>query len=214
VAAPAVAAAADEESSYEVLRYRWRLKGVRGAVAGLFLPSQGEGSLTTAAAPNGGLTSELLITAKAGAGGDYWRYGSELDPAGRRTLRAWSSYVYRGERKSKETRLDGGADIVDVASGIYLIRQDPPNRPRRMRIWSDGKLYPVVVVPRGVETRRTPKGPLRVRHFTIRGVKEPGERQWKGSMDLWLADDEAATPVEIQVERSWAGVRLELDGGA
>ena len=205
-------AAVGDQESFEILRYRWRLKGVRGAIAGMFLPRQGEGSLTTAEAPDGSLTSELLITAKAGAAGEFWRYGSELAPGGRRTRRAWSSYLYRGERKSKETRLDG-EDIVDVASGIYLIRQDPPTEPRRMRIWSDGKLYPVIVLPLGVETRQAAGGPRRVRHYSIRGVKAAGERYWKGSMDLWLADDEAATPVEILVERSWAGVRLELDAG-
>jgi hypothetical protein len=33
---------------------------------------------------------------------------------------------------------------------------------------------------------------------------------WKGSLDLWLTQDEAATPVEILVERGWAAVRLKL----
>ena len=198
------------EESQEVLRYRWRLKGVRGAVAGLFLPNRGEGSLVTSQQAGGKLTSELLITAHARAGDDFWRYGAELDPEAGRTLRAWSSYVFRGERKSKETELRQD-DVVDIASGIYLLRQDPPTQRRRMRIWSDGKVYPVVVIPGARGTRRIHGRNIPVRHYSIVGVDEPGERPWRGRMELWLAEDAAATPVEILIERSWAGVRLELE---
>ncbi len=201
---PPVAA---HEASQEVLRYRWHLKGVRGALAGLFLPNHGEGSLVTSQA-GGRLTSELLITAQARSE-DFWRYGAELDPEAGRTLRAWSSYLFRGERKSKETELrqDG---VVDVASGIYLLRQHPPTARRRMRIWSDGKVYPVVVVPGARSTRRLDGRRVPVRHYAVVGVDSPGERPWRGRMELWLAEDEAATPVEILIERSWAGVKLEL----
>ena len=197
------------EASQEVLRYRWHLKGVRGAMAGLFLPNRGEGSLVTSQQAGGNLTSELLITAQARSRDEFWRYGAELDPEAGRTVRAWSSYLFRGERKSKETELRQD-DVVDVASGIYLLRQDPPNERRRMRIWSDGKVYPVVVVPGRRETRRLNRRQVPVRHYSVVGVETPGERPWRGRLDLWLAEDEAATPVEILIERSWAGVKLEL----
>jgi hypothetical protein len=49
------------------------------------------------------------------------------------------------------------------------------------------------------------------RHFQIRGLEIEGERHWKGHMDLWLAKDEAATPVEIHFDRTLVGVRLKLD---
>jgi hypothetical protein len=200
---------AAHEASQEVLRYRWHLKGVRGALAGLFLPNHGEGSLVTSREAGGNLTSELLITAQARSRDEFWRYGAELDPEAGRTLRAWSSYLFRGERKSKETELRQD-DVVDVASGIYLLRQDPPAARRRMRIWSDGKVYPVVVVPGGRTTRRLNGRSVPGRHYSIVGLEEPGERRWNGRMELWLAEDEAATPVEILIERSWAGVKLEL----
>ena len=197
------------EASQEVLRYRWHLKGVRGALAGLFLPNHGEGSLVTSQEAGGNLTSELLITAQARSRDEFWRYGAELDPEAGRTLRAWSSYLFRGERKSKETELRQD-DVVDIASGIYLLRQDPPAERLRMRIWSDGKVYPVVIVPGGRTTRRLNGRSVPARHYSIVGLEEPGERRWNGRMELWLAEDEAATPVEILIERSWAGVKLEL----
>ena len=36
---------------------------------------------------------------------------------------------------------------------------------------------------------------------------------YAGGLDIWLAKDEAATPVRIQVERGFANVRLELLSG-
>jgi hypothetical protein len=206
LAAPALG----DQGSYEVLRYRWRLLGVRGALAGLFLPGRGEGSLATGEADDGRLRSELVITSPGGRENEFWRYGAELDPSSGGTLRAWSSYLFRGEHRSREAELvDQG--VVDIASGIYLIRQTPPVAPRRMRIWSDGRLYSVVVVPLESEQRQIGRRRVAVRHYSIRGAEASGERFWKGRLDLWLADDEASTPVEIRVERGWAAVKLELD---
>ena len=80
-----------------------------------------------------------------------------------------------------------------------------------MEIWSDGKIYPVVVIPLGVETRRMQDGKkVDVRHFSIRGIDMPDRGKWKGKLDLWLARDEASTPVEILLSRNLADVRLEL----
>jgi len=50
-----------------------------------------------------------------------------------------------------------------------------------------------------------------VRRYSIVGVQKPGERLWKGSLDLWLTQDAQSTPVEILVERGWAAVRLRLE---
>ena len=61
------------EASQEVLRYRWHLKGVRGAMAGLFLPNRGEGSLVTSQQAGGercakeGLGSHLVLQAAGGS---------------------------------------------------------------------------------------------------------------------------------------------------
>jgi uncharacterized protein DUF3108 len=193
----------------EEFRYNWQLRNFIGTLAALFLPHQGEGSLTFRTDANGRLRSELTITSNA-AQGEFFRYGSELDIRTQQPIRAWSAYSWRGETKSKNDPIEQNG-VLDVASGIYTIRQNPPEKPRRMEIWSDGKIYPVVVMPLGPETRKTSDGRAHeVRHYSIRGVDSPGRRRWKGKLDLWLARDEAATPVEILISRNLADVRMEL----
>lgn len=204
-AAPSLAASPRDET----LRYRWRLDGLFGALAGLFVPSGGDGELTLDRLPGGHLRSELTITAPASAGGDYFRYGAEWEAASGTTVRAWSSQLWRGEHKAKRAEI-GDVGIVDVATAIHALRRDPPSGPRPLEIWSDGKLYPVVVLPRGVEQREIGGRTVRTRRFAVRPVEIPGRRLWKGEMDLWLAEDAAATPVEIVVARSSARVRLQL----
>jgi hypothetical protein len=192
----------------EEFRYRWQLRNLMGAVAGLFLPNQGEGSLTFERT-NGHLKSELTITSPQSKKEGYFRYGSEVDIRTLQPIRAWSSYSWRGESKSKNEAVKKEG-VLDVAAGIYAIRSNPPVKPRRMQIWSDGKIYPVVVTPVGTEVRNLPRGKVTARHYSIRGVNLRGERRWKGKLDLWLANDEAATPVEILISRNMADVRMEL----
>jgi hypothetical protein len=204
-----VSPARAREQRDEEFRYRWQLKNLVGVVAGLFLPNQGEGSLTIATQQNGNLKTELYITSPKSREGEYWRYGSEIDPDTLRAVKAWTSYTFRGETKSRSEQIEKQG-VLDIASGIYSIRRDPPARPRRMEIWSDGKVYPVVVVPLGEEMRRLPAGQVRARHYSIRGVAVRGQRRWKGKLDLWLAADEAATPVEIRLSRNLADVHLVL----
>ena len=100
--------------------------------------------------------------------------------------------------------------MLDIASGIYAIRNDPPVKPRRMEIWSDGKVYQVIVMPLGEETRKVGNAKVATRHFSIRGIESPGNRKWKGKLDLWLAKDGASTPVGILISRNLADVRLDL----
>jgi len=192
----------------EQFQYRWQLKNLVGAVAGLFLPNQGDGSLTFKTT-NGHLRSELMITSSASRQGEYFRYGSEIDKSTLQPIRAWSAYSWRGESKSRSEEIEKQG-VFDVAAGIFAIRRDPPEKSRRMEIWSEGKIYPVVVTPRGTELRKLSGKSLYARHYSIRGVEIPGRRKWKGKMDLWLARDEAATPVEIVISRNLADVRLEL----
>lgn len=196
----------------EEFQYRWQLRNLVGNIAGLFLPKQGEGSLSFKTDSSGHLRSELLITSSKADRGEYFRYGSEMDVRTLRPIRAWSSYSWRGETKSKGGPIEQDG-VLDIASGIYAIRQDPPEKPRRMEIWSDGKIYPVVVIPLGSETRKVGEGKnLEVRRYSIRGVAVPGRRKWKGKLDLWLARDAAATPVQIVISRNLADVHMELKG--
>jgi Protein of unknown function (DUF3108) len=194
----------------EEFQYRWQLRNFMGNLAGLFLPNQGEGLLTFKSDKNGRMRSELTITSSTTRNGEYFRYGSEIDTRTLQPIRAWSAYSWRGETKSKSSAIEQDG-VLDVASGIYSIRQDPPTKSRRMEIWSDGKVYPVVVIPLGVEARKLRDGKkIDVRHYSIRGIDVPGRRKWKGKLDLWLARDQAATPVEIVISRNLADVHMEL----
>jgi len=190
----------------DALVYRWSLRGFAGRVAGLVLPDEGRGELRTESA-NGSHRTELEITSPKSKGGEYFLYGSETRPDGSGV--AWSSYRWRGEEKSKRDKVRG-EDVVDVAAGIRLIRERQPQRSMRMRIWSDGKTYPVLVSRVAAENVTVPAGTFRADHYRVRGQRISGERFWKGGMDLWLAQDEARTPVRIQVERGFANVRLDL----
>lgn len=194
----------------EEFRYRWQLRNFVGSIAGLFLPNQGVGELTFRQ-QNGQLRSELMITSSASRQGEFFKYGSEVDIRTLQPIRAWSAYSWRGESKQKSSEIEQDG-VLDVASGIYAIRNDPPEKPRRMEIWSDGKIYPVVVIPLGTEMRKVGNRSQKeaVRHYSIRGINLPDRRKWKGKLDLWLAKDEAATPVEILLSRNLADVHLEL----
>lgn len=203
------AALAEGPEGGEAFHYRWRLTKFLGVVAGIFFPRQGEGLLTFVETSPGRLKSELTITSKESRAGEHFIYGSEIDTATGHALRAWSSYVWRGEKSSKEGKIEA-PDVVDIASGIYLLRRDPPTKSRSMEIWSDGKVYPVVVVPLGDENRRIAGKTVPTRRLSVRGVQQPGRRFFKGKLDLWLARDERATPVEILIDRRGVGVHLEL----
>jgi len=209
VLASALSVTAAPASEPESLQYRWSLGGFFGTFARIFLPGHGEGVLTTLDAASGTTEVRLDITAPTAAG-EYWRYGSEIDRSDGRTLRAWSSYRFRGKDQEKESDLDEEA-VIDIASGILLLRRDPPTTPRNMRIWNDGKIYPVVIQPRGTVNRRVGGQLEAVRHYAIRARRVPNERTWKGKFDVFLANDDAATPVEISVERSMARIRLTIE---
>ncbi len=193
----------------EEFQYRWQLRNIIGTLVGLFLPNRGEGNLTFKKDGNGHLRSELTITSAVAKQGEYFRYGSEVDTRTLQPIRAWSSYSWRGETKSKSEDITASG-VLDIASGIYAIRRDPPMKERRMEIWSDGKIYPVIVIPQGVETRTLDGRKIQVGKYSIRGFDTPGRDRWKGRLDLWLAHDEGATPVEIVISRNLADVRMEL----
>ena len=47
-----------------------------------------------------------------------------------------------------------------------------------MEIWSDGKVYPITVVPMGDEVRTISSRSVETRHFAIRGRDLPERRKW------------------------------------
>lgn len=194
----------------EAFHYRWKLQGFIGALASIFVPSRGEGLLTVEPLDDGLVRGELTVTSRHSGSGEYFRYGADFRAEDGATVRAWSDLVWRGEKKSKEQAIDDPA-VVDVVSGILSVRRSPPERAERMEIWSDGKLYPILVVPGESEPRTLGGRQVEARVYSFRGVALPGRPVWKGELELWLADDREATPVEILVSRRGAKVRLILD---
>ncbi|MCZ6508783.1 MAG: hypothetical protein O7A04_12160, partial [Acidobacteria bacterium] len=168
----AVLASAAGAEEPETLRYRWNLGGFFGSVLRLFLPGRGDGTLVTRSDGSGTTEVELDITAPAAKRGEYWHYGARINAADGRTLRAWSAYEFRGKKGSKESDFDDEA-VIDVASGILLLRRDPPAAPRNMKIWNDGKIYPIVILPRGLVKRTVLGRKVAVRHFAIRARRVP-----------------------------------------
>ena len=210
---PATSGLAETPVLDENFHYHWQLRNLVGVIAGLFLPRQGGADLSFKSEKNGLLRSELLITSTASKEGEYFRYGSELDAKTMQPARAWSSYLWRGKSKSHSDEIEDKG-VLDIVSGIYSIRLDPPTASRRLQIWSDGHIYPVVVIPLGTEKVQVGSREVESRHFSIRGVDIPDMRQWKGKLDIWLANDAAATPVEILISRNLADLRLDLQPGA
>lgn len=193
----------------ETLRYRWRIEGFFGALSALFFPSHGEGSLTATTLASGNLQSALRITSDADHNPSFFSYEAEIDRDSGRTLVARSSQLWRGKRKEKASPIVQ-AGAVDVASAIHLLRRTLPASAQEMEIWSDGKLYPVLVKPAGPETRKIGGRAVPALHYMIRPLVRPERRVWKGELDLWFARDPQATPVEMLVARSPARLRLEL----
>lgn len=197
----------------ERLVYEWRVEGIKGLLLRLVAPGRGESSLTTVLNRRGELETELHISAEHRRKGDFYRYGSAIDPASRRSLRAWTAQQVGEKRRAKDADLEGD-DVIDLASGILLVRRDRPPARRRMRIWSGGNLYPVVIEPLG-ERREPFRGRQAVvRGYAISGDTEAAGRPWKGGIELHLADDPSATPVEIFVVNKGVRVRMLLDEGA
>jgi hypothetical protein len=201
---PATAQSGDED-----FHYHWHLGNVVGTVLGLFFPHQGDGELAFKMQKDGHLRGELLITSPESRQGEYWRYGSEIDPHTLQPIRAWSSFFWNGRSKSTSDEIEQKG-VFDISCAIYSIRHEPFQKPRDMEIWSDGKIYPVTVVPKGDEVRIIADRKVETRHYAIRGRDLPDRRKWTAKVDFWLAKDSAATPVEIQISRRLADVRLEL----
>jgi len=204
VLAPAGAGAA------EAFHYRWKLDGFLGSIASIFFPSRGDGLLTVEPLDNGLVRGELTVTSRQIGSGEFFRYGAEFRADDGATVRAWSDQLWRGDRKSKKQEIEDPG-VVDVVSGILSVRRSPPSRAERLEIWSDGKLYPILVIPGATETRTVGDRTVEARVYSFRGQALPDRRVWKGELDLWLADDAERTPLEIVVSRRGAKVRLLLE---
>ena len=218
VTATASAAAAQEsrdggaaELANETLHFRWRFEGMAGGLVKLLrlFPSSGDGVLEVAPGGQGRLFSEFRATSQKTAAGEHWTYRAELDISRSRTLRVWDRLVFRGRDRERSQGL-AAESAMDLLSGIQMLRQQPPTGVRREAIWSGGKVYPVVVEPRGTAVREVAGRRFELRHYYIHGVRETGEPFWKGRADVWLTDDARAVPVEVLFRGRHGRLRLTL----
>ena len=206
-AALLVAVCGPASAGVEQLEYGWKLKGFSGAILGLFFPDSGDASLVTETGSGKSLTTVLELTSKHRQG-EYYRYGSEIGTEGV-PVRVWSAYQFRGRSKMRERDL-AQEEVFDFASAIQMLRRERPAAVRYLRLWSDGKEYPLVVSPSDEELVDCGGRSWTTRRYVIEGRKVEGEKAWKGRYQLWIADDEAATPVRIVGEKGMLTVRLEL----
>jgi Protein of unknown function (DUF3108) len=209
-AAPAVLAmvfCCPVAGAVEELEYGWKLKGFGGALIGLFFPHSGDAMLRTETGPGAASTTVLELTSPH-RDGEFYRYGSEIGTTGQ-PVRVWSAYQFRGKSKMRERDV-GEEEVLDFASAIHALRRDRPSEERRIRLWSDGREYPLSIVPAGEEHVDCGGRSWTARRYVIEGRRVEGEKFFKGRFQLWLADDPAATPVRIVGEKGLLTVRLEL----
>lgn len=219
----------------EHFRYSWRLRGGLSWIAGLRFPTHGVGELKTTYAKNGSVDTQLKITARKGNG--FYLYHSLIDEKNTKTLMTYHGYAWgkkaHHERtmfdylkrlaRTREESTDDGVenrvkpipddDLRDVLTGIHYLRQNASSIPAagmRTDIYSDGKLYPVVFRPAGVD-RITYRGTaLPARSFVI--VAAPhASKKWPGAVKVWLTEDKRRIPLRIEMQQTLATLRLDLD---
>jgi hypothetical protein len=141
--------------------------------------------------------------------GEYFLYGAEIDERSGSTEVVWSSQMFRGELKQREQEIDD-RDVVDYAAGFYRLRWDPPTTKTRMTLWSEGKTYPVDVVPLEDEVRKIAGKKIRTRGYRVRGAKVEGERTYDNDLWVYFALDEQASLVEFVAKRGLIRARVRM----
>jgi hypothetical protein len=217
----------------EDLRYSWRLKGPLAWIAGIAFPTSGNGSLKTNSPSENLLDTELVISGAENEG--FYIYQSRIQESDARTVTSYHGYAWRDKRRSERTLFDYVKRLVrirkenteriedrvkplpqtavrDVLTGIYFLRQNAAkiSTPVTSEIYSEGKMYPVVFKPLGTENISYKGMNLGTHKFEITAA--PGlEKKWPGGVKVWLADDEAHTPLRIEIKRDYAALQLDLD---
>ena len=226
VATP-VGAAPLSRGGTETLRYSWSLRGGLAWIARVAFPGSGTGTLETSSAD--AVRSRLTITTPSQKG--YAFYDSKMSRDGERTFASADGYswlnraeeqrvtfdypnrVARVEKRSSDgvetkTRKLEDDTPQDVLTSIYYLRQnaDSITSPRRASVFSGGKPYSFLFTPRPLTSITVNGRSHRVRPFEI--TPEGGEK--KGTVRVWLTEDEQRVPVRIDIEQNRATLQLEL----
>ncbi|HVR43299.1 MAG TPA: DUF3108 domain-containing protein [Thermoanaerobaculia bacterium] len=219
----------------EEFRYSWRLRGILSWFAGLRFPVSGTGALKNSPAAGNRLESELVIRGKTRGDGQYV-YRSEIDRDRATTLMTYHGYEWEGRRRSEQTRFDyadrtastrkereegkvetkvrdiPAREMRDVLTGIHFLRRNAGTFDRSVtsEIYSDGSIYPVVFRRIGARTITFQGAELPATLFEITAA--PGDQErWPGGVRVWLSPDERRVPYRIEIQRSLASLRLELE---
>lgn len=197
----------------EELRYRWRLEGVSSWISRLFgiLPTTGDGLMALRIEPGNRLGVAFTATSEKADPDEYWKYETAVDLAAWRSLSVRETLHYGKKQKSESFDLTE-LDVLDVLSGLQQLRYVVIDDSERRTIWSDGRVYSVMVTFHAFERREFESRDLTVRHFSIRGIREPGQRFWKSRAELWIGDDAAALPVEMIYHQALGRLRMTLVG--
>lgn len=211
LSAPARAEERPIAAAPEEFDFRWQLEGLSSWFARLFrlLPTSGDGRMTLAPDLEGRLAVTFVATSEKAGSNEYWKYETQVDLETLRTLHVRDSLRFGRKDRVKEYDLRE-LDVLDVLSGLQVMRYSAPTRPQSRSIWSSGKTYPVRVLLGPTESRTVFGQPTPVRKLSIRGERVPGQRYWSAYADIWLTDDPRALPVEIFYKQSLGRLRLLL----
>lgn len=220
----------------DVVLYDWKLRGFLSLVAGIKFPTSGSGTLATLYRSGGAIAeTELRINADSGKG-DRYRYRSVIDLGKNRSIESIDGYQFDGRTKSDTTTFDyengktrrvrvdtkkgkgetvrfdtfSGDNVKDVLTSIHHIRRSSAEitRPERHGVFAGGKVYEVLITPGTTRMFEFDGRQVEARLFTITATQENREK-WPGDVKVWITADEHRLPIEIDLGRSMAAVKLQ-----
>jgi hypothetical protein len=220
----------------DVVLYDWKLRGFLSIVAGMRFPTSGSGTLVTAYRRGGEIAeTELRINADS-AKGDRYRYRSVIDLKNNRSVESIDGYQFSGRTKSDTTTFDyengkarrvridtkkgsgetirydtfPGSNVKDVLTSIHHIRQSSSEmkEPERHGVFAGGKVYEVLITPGTTRKFSFDGRQVEGRLFTITATPENRDK-WPGDVKVWITTDRDRLPVEIDLGRSMASLKLQ-----
>ena len=236
LAASSLAAAdAPAPPDAELLTYSWKVHGVLAWFAGLKFPTEGKGELRTYAEPGGDAVNSRLFITGPDQNQGYYLYESQMARNGERTMVSYHGYAWGTKERKEKTLFDYDKGLArmhketsgnspeyrvkklpanalrDFLTGIFYLRQNASliTKTLSSEVYSDGKMYPVVFRPLGPVTLDSRNGKVTTERFLITGAPGAPER-WPGGVKVWLSDDGRHVPVRIELQESFAVLRLDL----
>ena len=185
------------------------MEGLQGVVARVlpFIPASGEAILSVI--PQDGSTVDLSFraTSRDTSDGEYWSYTARFDPDARCTLQVVESSRFRGRSKRREHDLRG-KEVIDLLSGLHLIRLDLPRSRQDGMLWANRRLYPVSLQPSGPETREIGGVRRDLLRFVVCGRRQAEHRYWKESAEVWVTAEAPNLPIQMLFKQRFGRVRL------